>query len=524
MPSTLLFVSGLGFFLYAMKLLEQTLKQTAGYRLQKSISEKTDTPLEAILTGTVSTAVLQSSSLVGLIVLALCAAGMLPLFNAIGVMIGANLGTTFTGWVATFIGFKLHLTESSFYIVGLAGIVHIATKNQKLLHTSTIFIAIGLLLIGLDLMKSSSAGIAEQIDINEFKAHSVFYFLFLGVALSAIIQSSSAVMMITLSALNIQVIELHHAAALVIGADLGTTSTILLGSIKGAGIKRQLASAHLLFNLVTDIIAFVALLPFIDSIVDFFGITDPLYSLVTFHSLFNLVGIILFFPFINKFSKFLQNRFKDSPEEHSHYINKVPTEVPTIAIKALENEVRDLIVQTLKCNLVEVQNQDESRTTTYKHIKAIEGEIFHFTKQLQTHRLSEDELDKIAALKKSVRYAVFSFKSLNDVQHDLKGIYLNKRGSASMLPTNKLLEILHNSIRGLIQILEQGNRNLDLRQHFEDLSVELKLQLVRSQDVLYTSEIDEELNNEEISSLLNLNREIYNTGKYAVVSVEEFLT
>ncbi|MCW9000432.1 MAG: Na/Pi symporter, partial [Kangiellaceae bacterium] len=253
MPSTLLFVSGLGFFLYAMKLLEQTLKQTAGYRLQKSISEKTDTPLEAILTGTVSTAVLQSSSLVGLIVLALCAAGMLPLFNAIGVMIGANLGTTFTGWVATFIGFKLHLTESSFYIVGLAGIVHIATKNQKLLHTSTIFIAIGLLLIGLDLMKSSSAGIAEQIDINEFKAHSVFYFLFLGVALSAIIQSSSAVMMITLSALNIQVIELHHAAALVIGADLGTTSTILLGSIKGAGIKRQLASAHLLFNLVTDI-------------------------------------------------------------------------------------------------------------------------------------------------------------------------------------------------------------------------------------------------------------------------------
>ena len=306
-----MFASGLGFFLFAMKMLEKALKLTAGTRLQKSIAEKTDTPIEAILTGTVSTAILQSSSLVGLIVLALCGAGMLPLFNAIGVMIGANLGTTFTGWIVTFIGFKLNLTKFAFYIVGLSGVVHIASSNQKLINFSNFFIALGLLLIGLDLMKDSSAGVAEQVDINEFKKHSVFYFLFLGIVLSAIIQSSSAVMMITLSALNIDVIDLHHAAALVIGADLGTTSTVLLGSIKGAGIKRQLAFAHLMFNLITDIIAFILLLPFITHLMAFLNITDPLYSLVAFHSLFNLVGILLFFPFLRKFSQFLEARFKE---------------------------------------------------------------------------------------------------------------------------------------------------------------------------------------------------------------------
>ena len=227
------FIAGLGLILYAMHLLEQALKQTAEFSLHKFLAQNTNSPLQAIFTGTISTAILQSSSLVGLIVLALCGAGILPLINAIGVMIGANLGTTFTGWIVTTIGFKVNLSAYAFYFVGFAGLTRIIIKQSSLQRTSEVIIALGLLLLGLDLMKGAASGVSDFIDVQSFREHSVVYFFILGILLSAVIQSSSAVMMITLSALNIQVIELQHAAALVIGADLGTTSTVLIGSIKG---------------------------------------------------------------------------------------------------------------------------------------------------------------------------------------------------------------------------------------------------------------------------------------------------
>ena len=521
MNAFLVFASGLGIFLLAMKQLEQSLKRTAGARLQKSIAEKTDTPIEAIFTGTISTALLQSSSLVGLIALALCGAGMLPLFNAIGVMVGANLGTTFTGWIVTWIGFKLNLSEFAFYMVGFSGIVYISVINEWLKNVSSSIIALGLLLIGLNIMKESSAGVADHVDVEAFRTHSIFYFLALGIFLSAVIQSSSAVMMITLSALNINVIELTDAAALVIGADLGTTSTVLLGAIKGAGIKKQLAAAHLIFNVVTDVIAFVFLLPFINQILHFFGIADPLYSLVAFHSLFNLVGIVLFFPFIKRFANFLSARIKDSATIHSHFINKVPTEIPNIAIKAVENEVSALICRMLKSQAADIKDLDSSRKTTYQHLKAIEGEILSYTRKLQTKRLTETQIDDIAHLKEAARMAIFSFKSLNDVEHDLQNLYQLKINATSMQATRNLIKALEDTIHALLEILDNGVDNNIRQAKFEDLHVELKLQHQKGRDWLYSSELDEEFNSEEISSLLNLNREIFNAGKYAVLSIEQ---
>ena len=164
-----------------------------------------------------------------------------------------------------------------------------------------------------------------------------------------------------------------------------------------------------------------------------------------------------------------------------------------------------------------------SETLLIDNLKAIEGEIFKYTRRLQTQRLSESELDKIALLKKSTRLAVFSYKSLNDVEHDLQDLYLQKISATGMQPTQKLIETLQSTIVQLDKVLNAAKTSADWKNLFEDLRVELKLQHRCGRDLLYSSELDEEFNNEEISSLLNLNREIYNAGKYAIVSVEEFL-
>jgi phosphate:Na+ symporter len=526
MTPILEFVAGLGLFLYAMRLLEQALKLTAEFRLHKHLAQNTDSPIQAIVTGTVSTAMLQSSSLVGLIVLALCGAGILPLINAIGVMIGANLGTTFTGWLVTFIGFKLDLTAFAFYFVGFAGLLRILVNNSRLQRIAEVIIAIGLLLLGLDLMKNAASGVSDLVDISSFKEQSILYFFILGIVLSAIIQSSSAVMMITLSALNINVIELQGAAALVIGADLGTTSTVLLGSLKGTAIKRQLAMAHLLFNLVTDLIALVLLLPFITTLIGLLGLEDPLYSLVAFHSFFNFVGIILFVPILKPFANWLSGRFQTDQAHLATIIHDVPAEVPGIALAALKKEVTQLLLRSLKANQEPLHDHVDEREATYQELKTIEGEIVSFNKSLQRCTLSETEIDMLTSLNYAVRLSIFSFKSLNDIQHDIQPLYLAHKDEPEMKLTEDMFQQLIKTSTALEQLLlEPGPPGQDkLAKEFETLKVDLKVTWINNQQALYRTDIDKKLTYVQISSLLNLNREIYNAANYAIESAERLVS
>ncbi|WP_196137554.1 Na/Pi cotransporter family protein [Aliikangiella sp. G2MR2-5] len=523
MTSLLEFITGIGLFLFAMKQLEQAFKQSASGRLQKTIIQHTDNRMGAIGTGIVSTALVQSSSLVGLIVLALCGAGILPLFNAIGVMIGANLGTTFTGWLATFIGFKLNFTAFAIYLVGLGGLIYVFSSYEKLKNWSWAFIAIGLILMGLDLMKGSAQGLAQHFEIKSLQNQSSFYFLFFGILLSGIIQSSSAAMMITLSALNIEAISLQQAGAIVIGADLGTTSTVLLASIRGAGIKRQLAMAHLLFNVITDIIAFLLLLPFIVTITHWLKINDPLYQLVAFHSLFNFTGILIFLPALSKFSHFLEQKFKDKTVSHAHYINKVPLDIPAIAIQALQNESRELLSRALRANQKLLEIPYSQRKETYYHLKAIEGEILRFCQRLQKHALKENEVKEVEQLRQVVRYAIFSYKSLNDVIHDVSKLQSEQGAvqseSVIFQPSRNLFEDLKQMFGALLESLTSKGILLS-QQDLEDYRVNLKLCLEQGQQALLEVDSEPELTNIEVSSLLNLNRELYNAGEYATYSYE----
>ena len=430
-------VAGLGVFLYGMSQLEYGLKTVAGTAFRRFLRQTTSKPFGSVFGGVIATAIVQSSSLVNLIVLAFVGAGIIPLVNAIGIVVGSNLGTTLTGWIVATLGFKLDLQAITLPLLGLGGFGFTILKN-KWRALCQILIGFSLLLIGLDLMKTSVLVLATQFDFQYFSEFPTIFFLIIGLVLTAIIQSSSATMIITLSALNAEIISLPAAAAVVIGADLGTTSTVLLGSLQGVVSKRRVAIAQVLFNLTVDTAAFILIIPSLQFITNVIGLEDPLFTLVMFHSLFNLAGVLIFIPFLNPFSRFLQNWIKEDITGVRQYINQVPTNVSEAALRAMKLEARRLLQMTVRYNLHHlkiswqdlhinkdkfknvISDADKSPSINYENIQRLEGEIVQYAIEVQRSNLESEEVKQLESSLNAVRHAVYSAKSLKDIQQDLR--------------------------------------------------------------------------------------------------------
>jgi phosphate:Na+ symporter len=439
------FISGIGVFLFGIDQLEKALKALSSRTLKVMLRKHTNHPLKSILGGTVATAILQSSSVVGLMTLAFVGAGILDMRNALGIILGSNLGTTFTGWIVATLGFKLSL--SAFYLpmlgIGCLGLVTFG-EDQKLRHYSRLLMGLGLLLMGLVLMKESIETFSQSFDVSIFQEYGVFVFFIVGVIFTAIIQSSSATMMITLSALNAQIIGLDSAAALVIGADLGTTGTVMLGALKGTPIKRQVAAAHFFFNLITDLLALLCLPLLLKIINDFYQVEDPLLGLVAFHSTFNVIGICLFIPFLGKFASMLERMFSEDTSAINRHIKDIPEGEIEESVIALEAETIHLFsrvfVLNLECFNIDASNIKPSKLIGsqpadagylndtnqfddgYEDIKQLENEIVEFAYRVRKGRIDPAQSARIEQLLETVRNAAYAAKEVKDIRHDLSYI------------------------------------------------------------------------------------------------------
>ncbi len=530
-------IGGIGLFLFAMSQLETALREFAGRAFKRMLHRYTDHPLQAIGAGTFSTAVLQSSSLVGLMVLAFTGAGIMSLDNALGVIFGANLGTTFTGWLVTLFGFKLDLGRAALPLIGIGGLVLVAARG-KLSEAGRFAVALGFLLMGLGFMKDSVAAIGEQIDIAMLADFALWQYLLFGVVLTAIIQSSSATMMIALTALHTGVIELPAAAAVAIGADLGTTTTVMLGALPGVPAKKRVALAHVIFNLSTDTIAFVFLLPLL-ALIARLGIEDPMFSLVAFHSLFNLIGILLFLPIIRPFAGFLAKRFQKGSQRESRHLFEATPEVTDAALTAIEDETAHLVARVINQNMRAfhptlpvppgvcpvpysgpLPDGELKFDDLYLRTKRLEGEILAFAVQVQARPLDQDESENLTQLLSSVRHAVHSAKSLRDIRHNLIEFEDSPRAEV-----NAFLEHLRSvmtSFYGDLFSLPSTRRSGAL---FRDFA-ELLKRVHEWHDQLHRDIINDiaarEIDEAEISSLLNANRELLNSNLSLLMAIKDF--
>ena len=296
-------LGGVGLFLLGMIWLSEGLRGLAGQSLREALARFTKTPLTGALTGAAGTAVIQSSSATIVTAIGFVSAGLLSFPQALGVIFGANLGTTVTGWLVTIFGFKLDLGQITLPLLFLSALARIFGTN-RLATIGTALAGFSLIFLGIDVLKSALNGIQGLVTPADFPDDTIpgrIKLLLIGMAITLVTQSSSAGVTAALAALGAQAINLPQAAAMVIGMDVGTTFTALLATLGGSTATRRTGLSHVIYNLMTGLAAFLLLGPYTRLVAGL----DTQFALVAFHSAFNALGVIAILPFARPFARLI---------------------------------------------------------------------------------------------------------------------------------------------------------------------------------------------------------------------------
>ncbi len=438
--------ASLGLFLFGMIFLENQIKISAGNSFKSMVENATSTHFKALLTGFISTAIFQSSSVVTLMALSLIGAGLMSLNSAIAIILGANIGTTVTAWIVALVGFKMDIKLLSYIFIGIGGLGSVlADEEGKWKNYFGILVGFGLIFLGLEGMKDSFSVISKNFDISSYRFSNYYMYAILGLVITSIIQSSSASIAIAQSALFTNMISFEAAAAFVVGANIGTTVTAILGAIGGIPYKKRTALAHLIFNVSTGVVTLL-ILPWLIWIVQRFAHSlDAVVQIAVFHTLFNVLGVLIWYPFIDILTNFLNKFFKKEELHVTEFIHNVSINIPDLALYALQKEIEHLEDKIeefalLAINvpppkalekganvskLLEEYNENFSiqYDKLYDNIRKLEGEIYKFSSKLSNKVSSESEKEQLNKIFQKVNYLATASKSIKDMLYDLDIFY-----------------------------------------------------------------------------------------------------
>jgi phosphate:Na+ symporter len=347
---------GLCMFLFGMKMMSDGIQQSAGDRLRKTLNYMTGSRFTGMLTGFVVTGIVQSSSAVTVMVVSFVNAGLLTLTQSIGVIMGANIGTTVTAWIVSLIGFNLNISSLAIPSVGIGFILSIIKWKHR--SVGDIVMGFGFLFLGLYFLTQEMSGLSTAISFDSIGAFSHMGFSAImigagaGFVMTLLFHSSSATTAMVLTMVFNNIVTYQMAAGMVLGANVGTTVDAVLASIGAKTAARRAAMVHVLFNLIGALWALPLLKPLL-LLVDFITPGSPVgigatEHLAMLHTVFNTVNTILFLPFVNQFAKLVTFLVRESkPEEESkHYVfaafSGVITETTELKILRVEKEIRDM--------------------------------------------------------------------------------------------------------------------------------------------------------------------------------------
>lgn len=319
--------AGVSIFLFGMLSLEQGFRAFTGGILEKILRHTTGSLWKSLGFGVVSTTILQSSSLVSVITISFLSAGLIGLAAGIGIIFGANLGTTTGAWLVAGFGLKVKISAYAMPML-VFGVLLIFQKSKALNGIGYILAGLGFLFLGIHYMKEGFEAFKDSIDLSAFAIsgyRGLFIYTGIGIFATVVMQSSHATLVLIITALAAQQISYENGLALAIGANVGTTITAIIGSMSANIQGKRLAGAHLIFNLSTGFIAILFIHQFVqivDDVSRMVGIADDDYTLklAVFHTIFNLVGIVVMIPFINRMVNWLEKIFKEK---------EISTEQPT---------------------------------------------------------------------------------------------------------------------------------------------------------------------------------------------------
>ena len=523
-------LAGLGLFLYGISLMEKLTTRLAGRSFKLFLRRQTTSPVKAILGGTVITGLIQSSSVVILVLMSFVESGIISFQNAFAVLIGSNLGTTLDSWFIATVGFTFNIQLYSLPVIAVTAIIMFFTKKRKKLYdTMRILFAVGVLLLGFGFMKDGAEHIVSRFHLADYNHYNPVIILFIGFVLTVLIQSSSATVAIVLTALYTHALDFNSAACMIIGSETGTTIKFLFTSINGNHEKKLLAWGDFIFNVFTTVLAF-SMLPWIIAFIrDIIKIHDPMIGLVFFQSFINFISILICIPFFRAFSNVLEKMFRPRQQENNFYTGTNQPAKEGIASEVLQKAALNILqrvigfhkkifVHNTKATTKSFWRQLKSYARVhgktdeeYLFIKESEGNIIKYYTGLLKEAEDEKANDKIRRYINSVRQSIHAAKSVHDIRHNLQAF----QSSAN--------NILFTQISLLQQEWEVFSARLLLLIHNQDIGnlkseLEQLMSLSLEQFEKHEYAIEAVLSNKELdeldgSTLLNVHQECLSSKK-----------
>ncbi|MBE9516019.1 MAG: Na/Pi cotransporter family protein, partial [Proteobacteria bacterium] len=320
-------LGGLGLFLLGMIIMTDSLRSLAGGAMRKLLLRFTHTPLSGAITGTVTTSILQSSSATTVAVVGMVGAGLMGFHEALGIIFGANIGTTITGWFVVLLGFKLKIGTMLLPLILVGTLLRLFARGRW----SSIGMAVagfGLVFVGIYIMQQGMETVQQLVTPANFPADTIIgrlQLLLMGILFSAVTQSSSAGIAVTLTALHTGAINFPQAAALVVGMDVGTTVTAALATIGGTVGSRRTGLSHVVYNCFTGTGALLLITPYIllwHWLAPGWLEANAEIGLIAFHTSFNMLGVIVVLPLTHRFAAFIERIIPETAPVYTRGLEK----------------------------------------------------------------------------------------------------------------------------------------------------------------------------------------------------------
>ncbi|MFN2320328.1 MAG: Na/Pi cotransporter family protein [Dermatophilaceae bacterium] len=437
--------AGVALFLFGMIMLEDGFNVFSGGVLERWLERATQSLKRSLAFGVATTTIMQSSSLVSVITISFLSAGLIPLAAGVGIIFGANIGTTTGAWLVA--GFGLKVDISAFALPMLAIAIVLVLQRAKVVRGSGYIIAgLGFVFLGIHHMKEGFDAFSDQLDLTQFALTGVaglLIYTLVGALATVVMQSSHATMVLVITALAAGQLTYDNALALAIGANLGTTITAILGAATANYQGRRLALAHVIFNGVTAGVALTLIVPLrmlVAGISDLVGIAPDDYALqlAMFHTVFNVLGVLIMLPVLTPLLSFIERRVPTTEPAVSrpHYLSESVAAFPATMRAAVAKEVEhlyanatELIVHGLNLHRHRLYADGDVETyvtgarevfdidfdATYEQrVKVLYAEILQFVSHRSAGSLPDDTAERLYQLREAAEHIV---RAVKEVKH-----------------------------------------------------------------------------------------------------------
>lgn len=373
-------IGGIGIFLLGMTMLTNGLKDLAGDALKKWLNKFTGGTISSLFSGMFMTVLVQSSTATTLLTIGFVSAGLLTFVQSIGLIIGANIGSTSTGWIISLIGFKVSLAAFSLPMIGIGVFTQLVAPRDYKTYGS-ILAGFGFLFLGIDFLQSGMANAQDFISFGAFTADTFvnkLILILIGIVMTIIMQASSAAMAATLAALFTGAIDYTQAIYLVIGQNIGTTATALIASFGASVAAKRTSMTHVLFNLLTAMLVVLIISPMLQLTqwltIQINGSFDETIALAVFHTLFSVLGACIFVPLIRPFAAVIMRIVPERENRLTRHLDNSITHMPAIALEVAFKTLVTLMQELT--HIVMLLMREKRATVTYeKRLFELDGAL-----------------------------------------------------------------------------------------------------------------------------------------------------